>query len=110
MPALKVRCPACRAEYTIDESALGKKARCKKPGCGHSFRVGRTDSGLPNPAAASASVSPVGPPAPPLPAEDPPGERPRGADGIPRTWEPGDVILDLYEVTGVLGEGGMGRV
>ena len=27
-----------------------------------------------------------------------------------REWQVGDVVLDLYEVTGVLGEGGMGRV
>jgi hypothetical protein len=46
-----------------------------------------------------------------LPIEEPP----RGEDGIPVHWEPGDVILDLYEVRdmaeGVLfAEGGMGRV
>src|SRR4029450_12108758 len=28
----------------------------------------------------------------------------------PAEWQPGDVILDLYEVTALLGEGGMGKV
>jgi WD40 repeat protein len=42
--------------------------------------------------------------------------RPRGDDGVPRDWVPGDVILDLYEVRELPGmergyaEGGMGRV
>ncbi|MCC6797370.1 MAG: protein kinase [Candidatus Hydrogenedentes bacterium] len=31
-------------------------------------------------------------------------------DGVPVEWKQGDVILDLYEVTGLLGEGGMGKV
>src|SRR5437588_136423 len=103
MPAVNVRCPACRAECAIDESALGKKARCKRPGCGHPFRLAGTDSGLTSPGATATSASPVAAAAAPVPAEGRPGERPRGADGIPLTWEPGDVILDLYEVTGVLG-------
>jgi serine/threonine protein kinase len=29
---------------------------------------------------------------------------------IPKEWNVGDVILDLYEVTDILGEGGMGKV
>ena len=32
------------------------------------------------------------------------------ATGHGVAWRPGDVVLGLYEVTGVLGEGGMGRV
>ena len=32
------------------------------------------------------------------------------ADGVPEIWKPGDVILDLYEVKEVLGEGGFGTV
>ena len=32
------------------------------------------------------------------------------ADGVPVVWHEGDIILDLYEVTALLGEGGMGRV
>jgi WD40 repeat protein len=31
-------------------------------------------------------------------------------DDVPVEWSVGDTILDLYEVTGVLGEGGMGKV
>ena len=31
-------------------------------------------------------------------------------DAVAADWSVGDVILDLYEVTGILGEGGMGKV
>src|SRR5207249_4798360 len=39
-----------------------------------------------------------------------PGAAPPAGDGVPAVWRPGEVILGLYEVKGVLGEGGMGRV
>jgi serine/threonine protein kinase len=29
---------------------------------------------------------------------------------VPEEWRPGDVILDLYEVKELLGQGGFGRV
>ncbi|MBI3273034.1 MAG: serine/threonine protein kinase [Planctomycetes bacterium] len=32
------------------------------------------------------------------------------SDGVPVEWAVGDVLLDVYEVTGVLGVGGMGKV
>jgi WD40 repeat protein/serine/threonine protein kinase len=34
----------------------------------------------------------------------------QAADDVPADWSPGQVILDLYEVTRLLGEGGMGKV
>ena len=37
-------------------------------------------------------------------------KRAYGHDGIPTNWQPGDVILDRYEVKELLGRGGMGRV
>ena len=89
MGTIKVRCPKCGARYSVAESALGKKTTCKKSGCGQSFRL-TAASEEPKPAAAKA----------PAPADG----RPRGEDGVPVIWEPGDVILNLYEVTGVLGD------
>ncbi|HOE66378.1 MAG TPA: serine/threonine-protein kinase [Candidatus Hydrogenedentes bacterium] len=38
-----------------------------------------------------------------------PGNGPSEMD-VPADWTPGDIILDLYEVNGVLGTGGMGKV
>jgi len=34
----------------------------------------------------------------------------KAEEDVPQVWNVGDVILDLYEVTGILGEGGMGQV
>ena len=42
---------------------------------------------------------------PPAAARPPARNRPTGVD-----WQPGEVVLGLYEVLGVLGQGGMGRV
>src|SRR5262249_45511424 len=80
MAKVSVSCPKCQTRYSVEEAALGKKTRCKKVDCGTAFVLTR------------------------------PAERVRGDDGIPRTWEPGDVILDLYKVKSVLGQGGMGTV
>ena len=45
------------------------------------------------------------PAAPPEPAA-----RKAADDQVAQDWNVGDVIVDLYEVTGLLGEGGMGKV
>ena len=59
---------------------------------------------------AAAPVTREVPPTPP-PAPGPAGTRsfPTVAE-VPGTWEPGDRLLEQYEVRGILGEGGMGTV
>jgi predicted Zn finger-like uncharacterized protein len=39
MSKVQVQCPKCSAPYSIDESLLGKKGRCKK--CQTVFRLAR---------------------------------------------------------------------
>jgi WD40 repeat protein/serine/threonine protein kinase len=39
-----------------------------------------------------------------------PADQYQSEDAVPSLWQPGDVLLGLYEVRGVLGEGGMGIV
>ncbi len=60
-------------------------------------------------AAESGAVAPTAresaAPAVPSPAGPSPAGRAAGVD-----WQPGEVVLGLYEVLGVLGQGGMGRV
>jgi tetratricopeptide (TPR) repeat protein len=92
MAVIHVACPRCATGYKVEEVHRGKKAKCKK--CGAKFGIGDAPTG------------------PPVAAK----ERPRGEDGIPIDWEPGDVIFGVYEVIRFPGtkdgyaEGGMGRV
>ena len=60
----------------------------------------------PKPTVAEAAAPAPSSPGAPLPtvAEAAP------ATGGPREWKTGDVVLGLYEVAGLLGQGGMGRV
>ncbi len=95
MSSVRVRCPKCPSTYVVDEAVLGKKGKCKN--CGTSFVLARTDAPLSR-------------------ASDEKVARPRASRrfateaDVPAVWEPGDVLLDLYEVLGTLGEGGMGTV
>ncbi|MEO5358015.1 MAG: protein kinase [Nitrospirae bacterium YQR-1] len=77
-------CPTCGAKYSVSTSLTGKNAKCKK--CGSTFKIEKFRGGLP-----SASIQTM--------------EKGSGC-----SWNVGDVILDLYEVSGLLGEGGMGKV
>ncbi len=83
---IRVSCPQCQAKYLVGEGKLGGKVLC--PRCSTSFVLSRTGPHFP-PMRRSASSS---------------------DDAVPVVWKPGDVILGLYEVKGVLGEGGMGTV
>jgi predicted Zn finger-like uncharacterized protein len=106
MAKIKVSCPSCQSLYSVDESLLGKKGRCKK--CNSTFRLssaqghpaaGSASQGSPSDGAASGQSARVG------------EARSFASEGeVPAVWRPGDVILDLYEVKNVLGEGGMGKV
>jgi predicted Zn finger-like uncharacterized protein len=98
MEKIKMRCPKCSARFKIDRSLLGKKGRCKQ--CDTMFILaepGAKSGDSLKPASAVASNQAV-------------GSRQVAEDGLPVIWQQGDVILDLYEVAGVLGEGGMGKV
>jgi len=82
MAQSSVHCPECGARYRVEESHLGKQTRCRK--CSTVFPL------VAEPAAESRSF---------------PDEA-----QIPVEWRPGDVLVNLYRVTSLLGEGGMGRV
>ena len=85
MTDIAVKCPQCRAKLRASESNVGKKIKCPK--CATIFVLARPES--------SSDSAPVSAVPPELAAKK---QRPCGADGIARDWEPGDLILELYEV------------
>jgi len=127
---LRITCPSCHKAGNAPARIVGKTVRCSQ--CGMSFVAQATAPALtvaepsrpapaavgPAPTVAAPSVLPPGAPVPTLPeaAPPPPGapvptvvEAAPPAVG-PREWKTGDVVLGLYEVAGLLGQGGMGRV
>jgi WD40 repeat protein/serine/threonine protein kinase len=99
MAKVLVSCPKCQTQSQVHASFLGKKARCKH--CRTSFVL----------TAVEALTGTISSPWPWVSREavDPPA-RSGAEDGVPETWQPGDVICDLYEVREVFTSGGMGLV
>ena len=135
---LTVRCPACgAASDRVPASLAGRTVRC--PRCAARFGV-PTQAPTAEPAAATADAPATAVPAAPAPTvpdaeaaqptvaetgavaptvaeagalaptQAPPAAAPGPATASGIAWEPGEVVLGLYEVEGVLGQGGMGRV
>ena len=88
MAKIKVTCPNCSAQYSVDDSHAGKQGRCQK--CKATFVIG-------NAASPAASIQAT------KAAEAQSGPFRAAEDGVPAVWKEGDLILDLYEVKGVLG-------
>jgi WD40 repeat protein/serine/threonine protein kinase len=103
MSKVRVSCPKCESGYSVEEALVGKRAKCAK--CETKF-VLRPSVYLIS--GEKSLASPGRPDA--LSADGRVGRSFTAEDAVPAVWQPGDVILDLYEVTGILGEGGMGTV
>ena len=110
MAKISVTCPQCRAKYSIDESHLGKRARCKK--CGETFVISVAGN-----EARPEATQPAGKRAGREADQTVAAEAPKSAADIKAAeaeispeWNKGDVILDLYEVKDVHTAGGMGLV
>ena len=108
MTVLAALCPGCGLRANVPGGVAGKTLKC--PRCQMRFTVpmpaaapAATQFEAPATAAEPAATAVEGPggPAPTRPAEAPKPDT---------EWKVGDVVLGLYEVTAVLGEGGMGRV
>jgi predicted Zn finger-like uncharacterized protein len=108
MAKFQVDCPNCETQYRVDDALVGRKARCKH--CKTSFVISRPEESsvsIPSPwpwvtRGSSDGTVPyftLGSPASPV-----------AEDGVPEIWNPGDVILDLYEVLEVFTTGGRGLV
>lgn len=99
MASVVIHCAKCRKRYKAAAALLGKKFKCTA--CGTTFIMAAKSP------PEALIVSSTG--------ASRNGERLCGVDGIAVAWEPGDVVLDLYEVrpltdTQPFIEGGMGRV
>lgn len=84
----------CGEKLVVEEQQVGKHGKCGK--CGRGVYVAPSE-------VKPFSEAHEG-------AESQAANRQIGEDGVPIEWNVGDVLLNLYEVTAVLGEGGMGKV
>ncbi len=86
-------CPQCGDMLSVVQESPGHEKRCPK--CGATFTPTQD-----SPDTVILTVTDV-------PATH---ERAVGGDHIYVDWQPGDIILGTYEVRGLLGQGGMGKV
>jgi WD40 repeat protein len=119
---LSVHCPACGAgSDRVPASLAGQTVRCSR--CGARFPVPAPEDspaptilesaaeGAPSPTVLDTAAEPAAtvaetPTTAPTVPEAAPAPAPTGAIA----WQAGQTVLGLYEVAGILGEGGMGRV
>jgi WD40 repeat protein/serine/threonine protein kinase len=104
MAKVLVRCPNCRTQSRVHAAFLGRKARCKQ--CRTVFRLAAADlpstRSSPWPWVVRGMSDRARTPETPRPTPSEPG--------VADIWQPGDVILNLYEVREVFTSGGMGLV
>jgi WD40 repeat protein/serine/threonine protein kinase len=113
MANLPVHCPHCQAPYQVEESLLGRDAVCKH--CGRPFVLALPQNAGPRTSpwpwvAGEQSGGPLTSASTLRHDQGRPGGRPIVSGLGPETWEPGDVVLDLYEVREVFTGGGRGLV
>ena len=95
-----VVCPHCQAGYkNVPEKLRGRRVACRR--CGQEFLVPLPAGPAPTVLASPASTAPA-----PTVLD---ASQTASVYQTPE-WSPGQVLLDLYEVIELLGEGGMGRV
>ncbi|MEW6263821.1 MAG: protein kinase [Thermodesulfobacteriota bacterium] len=121
---IRTSCPGCATEFqNVPGRFAGRTVRCRT--CGQRFTVPSTPTGPPVGTEPAATVFPasfgLNEPAATIPALGPGGSEPAATlpgDAVSYSvnspsandWSPGQVLLNLYQVIGFLGEGGMGRV
>ena len=97
---VRLTCPSCGVSASAPADIAGRNVRCAK--CQHLFRAPEWPVAEPGPGDDAAPT--IGEAAPESVTTT---ARPRGPDP---EWRVGQTVLGLYEVTAVLGQGGMGRV
>ena len=103
---MSFHCPGCDVKLKTKPDQASKRFRCPK--CGTVVNVPSMDETGGGVSLASAAPETENPSSIDTPRAAPSGAA--GEDAVPEVWKPGDVILDLYEVKEIVGEGGFGRV
>ena len=105
-PAPQARTRACRPPSPCPSRRARRRSRGPRPPVPAPSAPPRRPRA---PAAPVPTMPEASPPPPAAPRCRPPPKPPPAVAG-PREWRTGDVVLGLYEVAGLLGQGGMGRV